>query len=345
MQVFTVFVVVAVGVGVASADSCYACSGTCHSDHCNCQMGSCHANQCFSERRPTEVPGVMRITKGCLRHSSRRHAGCEYDHFRDHVSCICSGRFCNENITKPHQPRPVTCRSCTEKNPDCDDRCTGHWCHEDSTTGASGCGFGPPALPFFFKGPEVFYYRNKQCVTLSRGAGKPRRHCICNTDMCNTVFNYNFKPERLQLSLQRERDRENSLRSRSLVMSTPDFSLPLYNCINCEMNTQDAGSVTSSCKQNRCKGHYCTYASQRHFNKASTRASTLVSMNELQGCLNVSDSGQLQIGCSRKWMPDEYEEVLCACRGNMCNRDEITADSIFVFPLFLSFLSCLLSFL
>ncbi|KAJ1346634.1 hypothetical protein KIN20_001506 [Parelaphostrongylus tenuis] len=74
---------------------------------------------------------------------------------------------------------------CTERDPNCDHKCQGQWCHEDTTTGASGCGFGPPSLPFFYEGPELLYYRNKLCVTISRGAGKPHKHCICNTNMCN----------------------------------------------------------------------------------------------------------------------------------------------------------------
>ncbi|VDL82731.1 unnamed protein product, partial [Nippostrongylus brasiliensis] len=96
------------------------------------------------------------------------------------------GPFCNDHIyVRSIVRRNVTCRKCSERDPDCEDKCQGQWCHEDSTTGAAGCGFGPPSLPFFFHGPELLYYRNKVCVTISRGAGKPHKHCICNTNMCN----------------------------------------------------------------------------------------------------------------------------------------------------------------
>ncbi|PIO70265.1 hypothetical protein TELCIR_07884 [Teladorsagia circumcincta] len=163
-------------------------------------MGSCPSNQCFIEKKPTEERGVFRITKGCLRRSPRTLPGCEYEHFADHVLCVChekrwgsypvqqirthdfvlyfgapailsffKGPFCNDHIyIRSMVRRNVTCRKCAERDPDCDDKCQGQWCHEDSTTGAAGCGFGPPSLPFFYRGPELLYYRNKVCVTLSR---------------------------------------------------------------------------------------------------------------------------------------------------------------------------------
>ncbi|EYC22328.1 hypothetical protein Y032_0017g3288 [Ancylostoma ceylanicum] len=46
---------------------------------------------------------------------------------------------------------------------------------------------------------------------MSRGAGKPHKHCICNTNMCNGLV----KPvERYHLSITRD----GTLRSRSLVL-------------------------------------------------------------------------------------------------------------------------------
>ncbi|KHJ81396.1 hypothetical protein OESDEN_18918, partial [Oesophagostomum dentatum] len=116
----------------------------------------------------------------------------------------------------------------------------------------AGCGFGPPSLPFFYKGPELLYYRNKLCVTISRGAGKPHKHCICNTNMCNGLV----KPMgRYPLSAARD----SSLRSRSLALSAFDPTLPLRTCVNCEINSHDGTSVTSSCKQNKCYGKCSTY--------------------------------------------------------------------------------------
>ncbi|ETN85100.1 hypothetical protein NECAME_06566 [Necator americanus] len=117
--------------------------------------------------------GQKKNDKGCLRRSPRTLPGCEYDHFSDHVLCVCHGPFCNDHIyIRAMVRRNVTCRKCSERDPECDDKCQGQWCHEDSTTGASGCGFGPPSLPFFYKGPELLYYRNKLCVTISRSALK-----------------------------------------------------------------------------------------------------------------------------------------------------------------------------
>ncbi|RCN29536.1 hypothetical protein ANCCAN_24703 [Ancylostoma caninum] len=160
-------------------------------------------------------------------------------------------------------------------------------CHEDSTTGASGCGFGPPSLPFFYKGPELLYYRNKLCVTISRGAGKPHKHCICNTNMCNGLV----KPmERYPPSMTRDA----ALRSRSLALSAADHTLPLRACVNCEINSHDGGSVTASCKQSKCYGHFCTYVSQRHLSHGIGRSGTVQVVTEKQGCINVTDSSQVR---------------------------------------------------
>uniref|UniRef100_A0A8R1DZR0 Uncharacterized protein n=1 Tax=Caenorhabditis japonica TaxID=281687 RepID=A0A8R1DZR0_CAEJA len=114
------------------------------------------------------------------------------------------------NTTRQLHSKSVTCRECTEKQPDCDSTCQGHWCHEDMTTGAAGCGYGPPALPFYYRGPELLYYRSKVCIALSRGAGKPRRHCVCSKNMCNTLHTYRHSG--------RDREKESILRSRSLAL-------------------------------------------------------------------------------------------------------------------------------
>ena len=135
------------------------------------------------------------------------------------------------NTTRQKYTRSVTCRECSEKQPDCGETCEGHWCHEDMSTGASGCGYGPPALPFYYRGPELFYYRSKVCITLSRylldgfqhfltqknfrGAGKPRRHCVCSTNMCNTAYNYQYNIKDYQYNIK---EKETSLRSRSLSL-------------------------------------------------------------------------------------------------------------------------------
>lgn len=312
-------------------NECYSCSGVCHNEPCNCQMGSCESNQCFIEKKPTEVAGSMKITKGCLRRTSRIHHGCEYDHFSDHILCVCQGHYCNDrifmNTTRQKYTRSMTCRECSEKQPDCGSTCEGHWCHEDMSTGAAGCGYGPPALPFYYRGPELFYYRNKVCITLSRGAGKPRRHCVCNTPMCNTAYNFQY-----QFKDSRNTNKDSTHLTRSLYsLSGTDISLPLQTCYNCDTNTMDAASMshTTNCRSNRCLGHYCTYAAVRHTSKtAMGRSNVIHAVNELQGCMNVSDKTQIQLGCSRKWTADEYEDIHCACRGNLCNSDSLTAGSL-----------------
>ncbi|CAI2355321.1 unnamed protein product [Caenorhabditis sp. 36 PRJEB53466] len=325
-------IIVLITSTVGERDECYSCSGVCHNEPCNCQMGSCESAQCFIEKKPTEISGVVKITKGCLRRTSRIHHGCEYDHFSDHILCVCQGRYCNDkvvmNTTRQLYTKSVTCRECSDKQPDCDSTCQGHWCHEDMSTGASGCGYGPPALPFYYRGPELFYYRSKVCITLSRGAGKPRRHCICSTNMCNTVYIYHRHQSTVK---DRLAERESSMRSRSLALSATDYTLPLQTCYNCETNTQDAAAMshTTNCRSNRCVGHYCTYAAQRHTSRNNMGRTNLVhAVSELQGCMNVSDKSHIQLGCSRKWIADEYEEIHCACRGNLCNSDSLSAFSV-----------------
>ena len=54
-------------------------------------MGSCEADYCFAEKRPSEVAGVFRLTKGCVKRPARVRPGCDFDHFADHVLCVCSG--------------------------------------------------------------------------------------------------------------------------------------------------------------------------------------------------------------------------------------------------------------
>uniref|UniRef100_A0A915AQP2 Uncharacterized protein n=1 Tax=Parascaris univalens TaxID=6257 RepID=A0A915AQP2_PARUN len=291
---------------------CYSCAGTCYSEPCNCQMGSCESHYCFIERKPTDVVGRYRITKGCVKRPSRTHLGCDYDHFHDHIQCICAGEFCNDMIyIRSIHRRNVTCRKCSDREPDCGESCQGQWCHEDSTTGAAGCGYGPPSLPYFYKGPELLYHRTRLCVTISRGAGKPRKHCICNTNNCNAIYRTYYPWGQS----------EGITRTRSLISTTGvDESLSLQTCVNCELSAHDS-AVTASCKQNTCVGHFCTYATQRLLFGGQRGQTTTAVVNERQGCINVTDTYQIQLGCSHKWMDNEEEELLCACKGERCNRN------------------------
>ncbi|MFH4978005.1 hypothetical protein AB6A40_004714 [Gnathostoma spinigerum] len=204
---------------------------------------------------------------------------------------------------------------CTDRDPDCGESCQGQWCHEDSTTGAAGCGYGPPSLPFFYKGPELLFHRTRLCVTISRGAGKPRKHCICNTNNCNGIYKALYPWEKA----------ESGSRTRSLINYNGfDTDLIFHTCVNCEVSSQGS-AVTASCKQNSCVGHFCTYATQRLL-VGGQRSQTTPMLNERQGCVNVTDSFQIQLGCSHKWMDNDEEELYCACKGNRCNRDLATAS-------------------
>ncbi|CAD5232261.1 unnamed protein product [Bursaphelenchus xylophilus] len=292
---------------------CYSCAGTCHSEPCNCQMGSCEADYCFTEKKPTEVPGLFRITKGCVKRPARTRIGCDYDKTLDSIQCICVGDFCNDAIyMRPILRRNITCRSCPERDPDCGRTCHGQWCHEDVNSGASGCGYGPPSLPYFYAGPEVLTHRSKVCITLSRGNGVPQRHCICNTHLCNDMFR---ETPILGSAAQK---------SRSVAVYYPEQKPELHRCTSCDVTAQN-NAMTSACKQNQCIGHYCTFTTQRVV-VGMGRMGTQSMIHEKQGCLNVTDHNQIQMGCSHKWMNNEEEELFCACTGDNCNLDLHTAS-------------------
>ncbi|VDK42856.1 unnamed protein product [Anisakis simplex] len=213
------------------------------------KIGSCESSDyCYIERKPTDIQGLYRITKGCIKRPLRTHTGCDYDRFNDHILCVCKGSLL---LTS--------------------------YC-------ASGCGYGPPSLPYFYKGPELLYHRTRLCITMSSDNKK---------------------------------------------------ELALHRCVSCEISSSDA-NIISSCKQNTCIAHFCTYNTRRLHNSNSPF------MNERQGCINVTDdyqvrcsssskhydstTMQMQFGCSHKWMNNEEEELLCACRGDKCNRDLLSAS-------------------
>uniref|UniRef100_A0A0N4ZQG7 Activin_recp domain-containing protein n=1 Tax=Parastrongyloides trichosuri TaxID=131310 RepID=A0A0N4ZQG7_PARTI len=309
-----------------SANQCYSCSGLCHNEKCNCQMGSCESDYCYIERRPVEIPGVFRITKGCVKKPSRTQAGCDYDTLPDHIYCVCSGNFCNEAVAMRSMIRKnVTCKKCGEKNPNCDDTCVGHWCHEDSLTGISGCGYGPPSLPYFYKGPHLLFHRNRVCITMARGPlAKPRKHCICNSNMCNDFM------RTYQLTYNNDYNTQNNYKTKynnGQVSRSIYDNLPLYQCILCDVTSHDA-KMTSNCKQNRCVGNYCTYGIHRVIGHDSNSMSgVLQRITERQGCINVTDHSQIQLGCNDKYTSVE-QKISCACASNLCNIDVGSANNI-----------------
>ncbi|KAI1720519.1 hypothetical protein DdX_04754 [Ditylenchus destructor] len=309
------------------ATICYSCAGTCHASMgqaCNCQIGFCEAEGgfCFIEKKPTELSGVERITKGCMKRPSRTRVGCDYDHFADHIQCVCHGDFCNDAIAMRSIPRRnITCRECSDRQPDCSRTCQGHWCHE-KVSGASGCGYGPPSLPYFYKGPALLHLRGKTCVTVSRGTSRPHKYCICNSNLCND-FTRSNSPAFLSGYSHKSRS-VTSLRRHELAHE-------LHECVNCDL-TAEENALTSSCKQNRCVGHYCIYATQRLYvgsagsgSRAAGPAHAII--HEKQGCINVTDISQVQLGCTHKWMNNEEEELFCTCKGRLCNEDLSTINA------------------
>uniref|UniRef100_A0A0N5BN88 Activin_recp domain-containing protein n=1 Tax=Strongyloides papillosus TaxID=174720 RepID=A0A0N5BN88_STREA len=304
-----------------NGNQCYSCSGLCHNEKCNCQMGSCESDYCYIERRPVDIPGIFRITKGCVKKPSRTQAGCDYDTLPDHIYCVCSGHFCNEAVHMKQMIRKnVTCRKCSEKDPNCDNVCVGHWCHEDSLTGVSGCGYGPPSLPYFYKGPHLLFHRNRICVTIARGPlAKPRKHCICNSNMCNDFMRtyhltYNYNTQNVKSKFQ------NGQVSRSLFNN-----YPLYQCVLCEVTSHEP-KMTSNCKQNRCIGNFCTYGIHRIISHDGNALSgTIQRITERQGCINVTDHSQIQLGCHDKYTSVE-QKIACACASDLCNIDVVIAN-------------------
>ncbi|VDD94876.1 unnamed protein product [Enterobius vermicularis] len=276
-------------------------------------MGSCEADYCYIERKPADGYGKYRITKGCVRRPPRKLLGCDYDYFQDHILCVCYGRFCNDAIYfRPVTRRNVTCRKCPERDPDCGDTCQGQWCHEDTTTGSAGCGYGPPALPFFYKSLDLLAHRSRICISISRGTGKAHRHCVCKTNNCNDL-NRRYQPwEKIAGDF-------NAFRFNAHTGN----ELALHQCVSCEITTHNM-ATSASCKQDTCIGHFCTYATQRSV-ITGKRYST-PAMSERQGCINVTDSENVQLGCTHTWMDNEEEQLFCACKGDMCNQDLATAS-------------------
>uniref|UniRef100_A0A0N5AE65 Activin_recp domain-containing protein n=1 Tax=Syphacia muris TaxID=451379 RepID=A0A0N5AE65_9BILA len=278
-------------------------------------MGSCEADYCYIERKPADGHGKYWITKGCVRRPPRKTLGCDYDYFQDHILCVCYGRFCNDAIYfRPVSRRNVTCRKCPERDPDCGDTCQGQWCHEDTTTGSAGCGYGPPALPFFYKSPDLLARKSRICISISRGTGKAHRHCVCRTNNCND-FNRPYYPwEKFSGDL-------NTFRPNAHTGN----QLTLQRCVSCEVTSHNI-AASASCKQDTCIGHFCTYATQRSLIAGKNRRYSIPALSERQGCINVTDSENIQLGCTHKWMDNEEEQLFCACKGDMCNQDLATAS-------------------
>ncbi|KAI6185323.1 hypothetical protein M3Y98_00010300 [Aphelenchoides besseyi] len=297
---------------------CYNCQGICLDGHeCNCQTGFCESDYCFTDKRPTEFSDKYRLVKGCIKKPTRLRVGCDYDRTPNSIQCICAGNYCNDAIymKRSSATRNITCRSCNERNPDCDQTCKGEWCYEDVKNGLTGCGFGPPSLPFLYKGYELLTSRSKVCATLSRGNAASQRHCICNTHMCNDVFHN-----------QALFGISSTFRSRSVAVYYPELEPPkVYQCVSCDVSTQE-NSVTSSCRQNKCYGHYCTFTTQRILlGSPNLGLNTPTIIHEKQGCLNVTDRRHVLIGCEHKWMEGE-EEIQCSCMGDDCNANIYTAS-------------------
>jgi len=42
---------------------------------------------------------------------------------------------------------------------------------QKTSTGAAGCGFGPPSLPYLYKTSELLQRQQHVCISISRGGG------------------------------------------------------------------------------------------------------------------------------------------------------------------------------
>ncbi|KAL3079401.1 hypothetical protein niasHT_036390 [Heterodera trifolii] len=347
------------------AHFCFSCSGICQAGApCNCQMGSCQADFCFADKRPSDsTGGVFTLTKGCVKRPQRTRVGCDFAHHSDHVRCICSGNFCNDSVLMRVNTsrRNVTCRKCSDSRPNCGHTCQGQWCHLHVSTSATGCGFGPPSLPFVYQSYEMFgQRRNKVCVSLSRGNASPHEICVCNSNLCNDPPAFSLSlagnsppaqsPNAFAALLRSlgagEMQSQQKWANKSPAGRSPAKGAAtdaLFECVSCDMSSEDA-AMTSNCRQNRCWGHFCVYATQRVFVGGSFQSlgwsgasagpqgngavgTQQAMMHERQGCMNTSERTFVQLGCSHKWVANEQEEIFCACRGNLCNSDLSSASA------------------
>ncbi|KAF7623490.1 hypothetical protein Mgra_00010214 [Meloidogyne graminicola] len=215
---------------------CYSCSGQCLAGApCNCQMGSCESDFCFSEKQPSEIPGIFRLSKG---------------------------DFCNDNIfmhVNTANWKNITCRHCQDGRPDCGQTCQGQWCHQKISTGAAGCGFGPPSLPYLYKTTELLQRQQHVCLISSQSFCICGGKNMCNLNGDNTKSDSSFISSLLK-SFGGVREQQQQQRNQWEISLTnqkqqlPPPSYPLYDCINCDMSTEDiSSSMTSNCRQNKCK--------------------------------------------------------------------------------------------
>lgn len=442
-----IFVVLLLLQQDVSARRCYSCSGQCLAGApCNCQMGSCQADHCFTDKQPSGVPGVFRLSKGCMRRPARTRSGCDFDHYADHVLCLCSGPgdFCNDHILMRVNTalwRNVTCRNCPDGRPDCGQTCQGQWCHQKTSTGASGCGFGPPALPYHYQSVELLLRQHpKVCISMSRSGGttsignilRPQRFCICLGHLCNepdpslmttaggtmmrmgangggggntkhgspqqqqqNVFSAlmhslmsnaiggsgggtngrsdttNFGGGSVDVQRRQRQQQQQTRNQRQWELTTLSRAeqshrqQQFFDCVSCDLSSDDMAATTSNCRQNRCRGQFCVYAAQRVFIGGAVGAGSFSTMTnggdkglagrgggngavlhangqetgsggggiggtmmyERQGCINVTEPAFVQMGCTHKWVQNELEEIYCACRGQLCNVDLATASA------------------
>ncbi|KAL3084203.1 hypothetical protein niasHT_039329 [Heterodera trifolii] len=330
------------------AHFCFSCSGICQAGApCNCQMGSCQADFCFADKRPSDsTGGVFTLTKGCVKRPQRTRVGCDFAHHSDHVRCICSGNFCNDSVLMRVNTsrRNVTCRKCSDSRPNCGHTCQGQWCHLHVSTSATGCGFGPPSLPFVYQSYEMFgQRRNRVCVSLSRGNASPHEICVCNSNLCNDppafslslagnsppaakvqmlslLYSVLLAPEKCKANRNGPTNRPRGVHRRKGRRRT--------HCLS----ATDAGAISVCTQPKEC-------SSEEVFNhlgwsgaSAGPQGNGAVGtqqamMHERQGCMNTSERTFVQLGCSHKWVANEQEEIFCACRGNLCNSDLSSASA------------------
>lgn len=139
----------------------------------------------------------------------------------------------------------------------------------------------------------------------------PHRYCVCNAHLCNDYSSRSPFPSSYPIppsGYTQSKSRSVGLPKYFFaVIPFRDFeffsrhfspSQKFYECVNCDLTAEDS-SVTSSCKQNRCMGHFCIYATQRLLiSSASARGNGVGSpthaiLHEKQGCINVTDSHQV----------------------------------------------------
>lgn len=285
---------------------CYSCEGFCYSnENCNCHTGSCEAPYCFLRRGRDPERGYT-IMKGCANRLQTGQTGCFNDEQSTHVSCYCDSQdFCNGYLEEQSpQSRflpSINCNDCASSEGTCGKQChNANYCILESSVHSARCGYGYPVIPFVARSKELIRQAATSgiCITQREGpeptSGPRPLHtlCICARPRCN-------------------------LRSavRPLIQNIPAYQL--LTCYACAEAGPHISSLSVSCRDTTCQGHFCTV----RLKTAATVTKGPV-YERVAGCMNTTMPELVMTGCYHEWVSDREELIECACRSsNYCNSE------------------------